>query len=123
MRRNLSATHARREALGFEAALDAENRRKGGQHAYVARGMYSGQLVALWDAFGKERVLVLRHEDLLADPQGTMRQVWRHIGVRTDVDAEPLRAHVGSYKEHFASDVEKVEALLGWDCSSWKPDA
>ena len=37
--------------------------------SYIDRGFYSSQLRRLWRFFGREQVLVLRHEQLRLSPQ------------------------------------------------------
>jgi hypothetical protein len=44
-------------------------------HSYVARGRYADQLAAWFAHFPRERLLVLRSEDLYADPAAVVRQV------------------------------------------------
>jgi hypothetical protein len=70
------------EDLGFTAALDAETDREkhldpalryARPHAYVGRGLYA-QLLRPWlELLGRDRVLVLRQEDLIKQPEGITR--------------------------------------------------
>ena len=87
------------EWLGFEAALDAEDGRLAGEeerllrdpaaaseahqhHSYVARGRYAPQLRRWFEALGRDRVLVVRSEDLYAEPAATFARVLEHLDVR-----------------------------------------
>jgi hypothetical protein len=85
------------EDLPFEAALEAEASRLAGEaarledpratssdhqhHSYEARGRYAEQIERMWQAVGRDRVLVLFSEDLSADPVGTMTAVHRFLGL------------------------------------------
>lgn len=90
----------------FEAAIDAEERRLAGvdhdrlrndpayysfehdQFTYLARGRYLEHLQAWLDSYPPEQVLVLRAEDMYADPGAVFSQVQRFLGIREcrDVD-------------------------------------
>jgi hypothetical protein len=86
------------ERLGFDAAVDAEADRLAGEEerivaeagyrsfahehqSYVAQGEYSRGLRRWFDAFGRERVLVLVSEELYADPQAAFASVCRFFGL------------------------------------------
>lgn len=86
------------EDLRFEAALDREEERLQGEedrlrgdpgatsfahqhHAYVARGRYAEQLERWYRAFPPDRLLLLRSEDLMADPAAVFREAIRSLGV------------------------------------------
>jgi Sulfotransferase domain len=82
----------------FERALAAEEKRLEGErerllndpmyrsfayrhHSYQARGRYAEQLAVWLELFPREQVLVLRSEDLFADPEATFAQVLRFLGL------------------------------------------
>jgi hypothetical protein len=86
------------ETLSFAEALDAEDRRLAGevermaedesyysfahQHfTYRAKGRYSEQLERWLSYFPREQLLVLRSEDLYADPTGATRSVASFLGL------------------------------------------
>jgi sulfotransferase family protein len=86
------------ETLSFEAALAAEGSRLAGEeerlasdplavsfahqhHGYVARGRYAEQLERWYEHVPLERLLLLRAEDLFADPAGELRRVADLLGV------------------------------------------
>ena len=87
------------ETLSFEEALTAEDDRLAGEeerlrrdpsatshahqhHAYVARGRYLEQLARWWTALPKDRLLLVRSEDLHADPGPAFDAICEHLGVR-----------------------------------------
>jgi hypothetical protein len=77
---------AAREPLStFAEALDAESDRKlaGWQHIwhYTGMGFYHQQLQRYLAECPREQLLVLFHEDLLADAAGTLARICRFIGV------------------------------------------
>ncbi len=58
-------------------------------HSYRARGLYSGQLRRLYRVFDRDRVLVIRAEDLLGSHDAVMRQVFAFLDVSTEVRVSP----------------------------------
>ncbi len=58
-------------------------------HSYRARGLYSRQLRNLYRVFPRERVLVVRAEDLLRDHDAVLRQVFAFLRVSTEVRVPP----------------------------------
>lgn len=131
--------HARGDdPLPFEQALNLESERCREalplQHrvfSYVDRGFYSQQLRRLWRFFGKEAVLVLRHEDLRANPQRSLETIWRHLDVPDGPTVEPLERNSRNndipmpeqarrrLRRLFWHEIGQLEALLDWDCSAW----
>jgi hypothetical protein len=83
----------------FEEALADEPRRiaEGWHHIWHYTGMsrYGEQLAHVLDVFPREQLLVLRHEDMTADPDAVLARVYAHLGVppvpRT-VDPDPHRS-------------------------------
>lgn len=76
------------EELDFFAALRAEEERRDagwGDIWWYARGSkYAAGIEAYAETFGRENLLVLRFEDLAADPAATLREVFGFL----EVDAE-----------------------------------
>ena len=60
---------------------------------FAAFSHYSMQLRPFLERFGRERVAVLIHERLLADPTGVMGGVYRWLGV------DAAAAHLSSFSE------------------------
>jgi len=105
--------HSRRlgdEELSFEEALAAEEERLSApdpadaaremhRHGYVAQGRYADFLERWYEEFGPERILIVRAEDMFADPAGTIEGVADFLGLppwRPD-SYEPLNE--GRYDE------------------------
>jgi len=104
--------HERRlgiETLSFEEAIDAEPDRTRGElervrgarwarsdslrhFSYQARGRYAEQLPRWFDAIGRERVLVLFFETLVAQPGETMERIASFLGL-SDAFEGPLPVH------------------------------
>jgi hypothetical protein len=74
-----------RESLSFAAALDAEEERVEQGWAwwwhYARRGYYAEQLAPFLEAFPREQVLLLLHDDLRRDPGGLLERVVAFLGV------------------------------------------
>ena len=86
------------EDLSFEYALQAEAARTAGaaellaadpaatsfahhHHAYVARGRYVEQLERWWRLIPRERLLLVRSEDLHRDPAPIFDAICAHLGI------------------------------------------
>jgi hypothetical protein len=95
------SVRAGRERLSFEEALAAEPERLAGEeerllaepgyrsdahrfHSYRVRGVYIDQLERWWAAVLRERLLVLRSEDMFADPGAVYRRVAAFLGLDAD---------------------------------------
>ena len=133
------------ETLPFEAALDAEEGRLAGEReriladgaypgrsylrfSYASRGRYLEQLLAWTDRYPSERLLVLRSEDLYADPAATWVQLVEFLGLppwdlrrfrnhsRSPGPSPPMAAGTRRRLEaYFAPHNERLSAHLGRD--------
>lgn len=129
------------EDLSFADALAAEADRTAGEEArmladptyvsfahrhqtYVAQGQYAPMLERWFDAFGRDRVLVVAAEEFYADPQSFLDQVTDQLGIpRRDLGTpEPFNAEPSAdmdptvrarLAEELADDIRAVEDLLG----------
>jgi hypothetical protein len=116
------------EALRCRQALPEQHR----VFSYLSRGYYSEQLRRLWSFFPREQTLILRQEQLLEDPVGTLPQVYAFLGVDPQPLTQPLRANTGSYsspmdpairaqlQELFNPEISQLEQMLGWDLNHWR---
>ena len=103
----------------------------------VAGGRYARTLHPFVKRFG-DRLLVLRHDEVVRDPGGAYESVLRHIGADPDFRPDGLErprfttrgldelvpldgADRRRLYRLFRSDVEELEALLDWDLSAWDP--
>lgn len=99
--------------------------------SFIQRGFYAPQIQALWDRFGKERVLVIKHDALLQKHDRTLSAVHKFLGIPT-IAIAPRRVHDRPYSTEmspatreqllatYAEDVSMVERMTGWDCTDWK---
>jgi hypothetical protein len=95
------SVRAGREPLSFEEALAAEPQRLAGEHqrlledpsyrgyahryhSYRTRGHYLEQLEAWWEHFPPRQLLVLRSEDMFAEPAAVYRQAAAFLGLEPD---------------------------------------
>ncbi len=138
------------EPRSFDDALDREEARLVGEedrlrldpratspayehHSYLARGRYADQLERWFDWFPREQVLVLRSEDLYADPPGTYRRTLEFLGLPDHdrrgaygkLHGHPDRpelspAQGARLREHFAPHNRRLADLLGTDV--WWPE-
>jgi hypothetical protein len=125
------------EPLSFLDAVAAEPERlttdRGRRlYSYLDRGFYARQLRRLFARVPRDRVLVLRSEELRRDHFGTLRRVFAFLGVDPDVHIEPGTVHAREYEvplpadvrrdltARFAADIGELERLLGWDLRGWR---
>ena len=73
------------EPLDFGAALDAEPERLAQNYGFLYRytdmGFYTDQLARYDEAFPRDQLLVLLHDDLRSDPAATYRRLFQFLGV------------------------------------------
>jgi len=86
------------EALSFEEAIDAEEKRLAGEeekirqnekyasfnhrhYSYLARSTYINQLPAWLNIFPREQLLILKSEDLYTAPASIVRQTLEYLNV------------------------------------------
>ncbi|CAN7204806.1 sulfotransferase [Phenylobacterium sp. LjRoot219] len=65
------------------------------EFSYVERGFYAEQFKRLFTRFPREQVLVLRAEDLRAEPAATLGAVRRHLGLPQAAAPAHRDVHVG----------------------------
>jgi hypothetical protein len=116
-----------REAERCREALPYQHR----VYSYVDRGFYLEQLRRLWSFFPKERVLVLKSDDLKRQPATTLKVVCDFLNIDALKGVEPLNVHSRPYnspmgkraREYLQSvfdlEIRGLERELGWDCSRW----
>lgn len=116
-----------KEEMRCKEALPLQHR----VFSYIDRGFYTHQIRRLWRLFGRERVLVLRQDELNNEPQKTINSVCDHLGVDRMVLSGSVYSNVGTYsarmrkEDHallvslFSPEIRQLEDLLGWDCGSW----
>ena len=127
----------------FEAAIADEDERLGKntraarrRFSYVDRGHFIGQLEALEQAYGRDRMHVMLLEDLKADRVATLEGAFRFLNVdvapahvieekwanRQPQSVEkPMRAETrGVLAERYRPSNERLGAWLGRDLSHWK---
>jgi hypothetical protein len=100
------------------------------EFSYVERGFYGEQLAQLFALFPREQVLVIRAEDLRAEPAGSLAAVRRFLGLAQAPPPEPREAHVGRDMDYgagltaedetwlrqvYARDQARLQALVGWN--------
>ena len=80
--------------------------------SYVARGHYAQQLEEYFKRFSRKQMLILKSEELFADPQMAVREVTDFLGIDpvTLSDVEVLNA--GTYLKSDSSEVEQVREEL-----------
>ena len=118
----------------FEQAVEDElaERTTARAHLYLERGQYARLLGRYFDLFGRDRLLVLRHDRLDLEPAAVMDECCRFLGlelfagnpaqllVRDNVRPYPAAMDPALHDRlvaHFAPHMQELEQLLGtgWD--------
>lgn len=126
------------ESLPFRQALLAESGRlassTNGQckpHSYIDRGFYSLQIARYLDRFPRHNLLILRHEDLVADFTKTYQDICEFLDINSPAQISNQKKHTLPYKEPisqddwqylaslFCNDITLLQKQLGWNCSHW----
>jgi hypothetical protein len=99
------------------------------EFSYVERGFYGEQLEQLFALFPREQALVLRAEDLRADPAAALAAVRRFLGLPQAPPPAPHEVHVGQdiaygseltaadagfLRAVYARDQARLKALVGF---------
>jgi hypothetical protein len=128
-----------REPLDFLDAIKAEEARAAAEaplqsrrYSYVDRGRYADQLARVFNFFPRDQVKMIKAEEFQANNRTTLRAVFEFLGLRAVGIAAAKDRNVVPYKremsaderrylcEIFATEIEKVERMLNWDCADWK---
>jgi Sulfotransferase domain len=129
-----------RDPLDFLEAIQAEKRRaaeaaplQSRRYSFVDRGRYAEQLERVFQFFPREQVRIIKAEEFRAKNQKTLNDVFAFLGVRPIAIASAKDRNVVPYEREMTFDerrylygilvgeIEKLEQMLGWDCSDWKP--
>lgn len=97
---------------GRQRVFDAEPWGFHREFSYVERGFYGAQIEHLLSLFPANQLLLLRAEDLEAQPQPTLEAVSRFLGVPPPPPVRPRRVHVGQAIAYPSSLTEADEKLL-----------
>jgi hypothetical protein len=101
--------------------------------SYVERGFYSEQMERVFRFFPREQVLVIKFDDLRRDYRTVTDRIFTFLGVPPFPRLKNREENIINYarpmtqsERHdlysmFRDDIAKLEQLLGWDCSDWKP--
>lgn len=128
-----------RESLDFLDALKEEPRRiaqplaiESRRFAYVDRGFYSDQLERVFSFFPREQVKVVKFEEFRNRKREALDAIFDFLGVKrlrkirdSDRNVVPYeRAMTGEERKYlgdvFATEIAKLEKMLGWDLADWK---
>ena len=129
----------RLESLDFLAAVQEEKNRAREampfqlrKFSYVDRGFYTEQIERVFRYFPREQVNILKFENFRRDPRVTLDEVCGFLGLEplqnlnnVETGSTPYaRKMTRSERQYlvdlYRSDVDRLEKLLGWDCSDWK---
>jgi len=120
------------DAVGAEPGRIAESAPKQlRKFSYVDRGRYGEQMERAFRLFPRERFLVIKYEEFRARQREMVEAVFRFLSL-SPVRFRAIEAHDIPYqrkileeeraavREILQSDIARLEALLGWDCSDWR---
>lgn len=100
-------------------------------YSYVDRGFYLKQLQRIWSYFPKNRVLIIKNEDLRKTPYQTLNGVcdflevdqFKSISIK-DVNSRAYELAMSAkerdyLRDVFTSEIKNLETVLNWDCKDW----
>jgi Sulfotransferase domain len=130
--KRLAETGASKEAARLRRARIARNRRS--VRSYLSRGLYAEQLERWYAHFPREQILVLRTEDMQADPAAVYGQVLDHLGLTHWSPPDFVQRNRASYapidpvlrerlEERFVEPNARLAELLGRDFGWTAPGA
>lgn len=127
------------EKLGFSEAIRAEKKRlENSQHrqhrvySYIDRGCYARQIKRIFNCFKKDQLYITKSEIFRMQPKKVLDEISDFLGVASIPMSNKIELHCGQYarsmrKEDFefirdelADDLSALEALLSWNCTSWR---
>jgi hypothetical protein len=127
------------ESLDFLDAVRAEKQRAEAarplqlrKYSYVDRGFYADQIERVFRFFPVEQVQVIKFENFRHDPRATMDATCKFLGLEplkkidnrennsTPYARKMAAAERQSLVDLYRRDIDRLEKLLGWDCSDWK---
>lgn len=127
------------EPLDFLAAVREEKNRAREampvqlrKFSYADRGFYAEQMERVFRCFPREQVHAIKFEDFRHDAQRTIDAVCNFLGIEpqkklnnVETGSTPYaRQMTASERQYlvdlYKNDIDRLEQLLGWDCSDWK---
>jgi hypothetical protein len=129
----------KQESLGFlEAIAEETNRIRAAlplqprRTSYLDRGFYFEQIERVFRFFSREQVHVIKFDDFRKNTPDVVNKVFTFLGVkplsvvknreqnRIAYERTVTREERQYVYEAYKADIERLEQLLGWDCSDWK---
>jgi hypothetical protein len=127
------------ESLDFFDAIAAEKQRANEarplqlrKYSYVDRGFYAEQIERVFHFFPREQVHVIKFEQFRGDPRRVLDQTCAFLDIEPlrkidnrennstpyarEITAQERQTLINLYRD----DIERLEKILGWDCSDWK---
>ncbi|MEP6974852.1 MAG: sulfotransferase domain-containing protein [Spartobacteria bacterium] len=128
-----------RETLGFREAIAAEIQEKetspslqSRRRSYVDRGYYFEQMERVFRFFPRAQVRVIKFEEFRKRTAETVNEVFRFLGLEPLAKIRNREQNQIPYEKKitpeerqylyrlYEDDINRLEDLLGWDCSDWK---
>lgn len=116
------------EASRIASPLSLESRR----FSYVDRGFYTEQLARFLKLFPHQQLKVVKFEEFRHRQLQAINAIFEFLGVKPVQSVRSKDRNIVPYKREmtsaerkhlygiFAGEIEKLEELLGWDCTDWK---
>lgn len=127
------------EPLDFMDAVQAEKQRAEKarpfqlrKYSYVDRGFYAEQIERVFRFFPREQMQAIKFENFRRDPGATLDATCEFLGIEplkkidnrennsTPYARKMTAAERQSLVDLYRRDIERLEKVLGWDCSDWK---
>jgi Sulfotransferase domain len=100
--------------------------------SYVDRGFYADQIQRVFRYFPREQVELIKFENFRREARKTLDAVCNFLGIEplqklnnVETGSTPYARKMTSRERQYLvdlykSDIDRLEKLLGWDCSDWK---
>jgi hypothetical protein len=100
--------------------------------SYVDRGFYAEQIERAFRFFPREQVQVIKFENFRRDPRSTLDATCEFLGLDSlkkidnrENNSTPYARRMTAVERQalvdlYRNDIDRLEKLLGWDCSDWK---
>lgn len=129
-RRRIEPFETFKEALAAESARLAQGGTNRRYFSYMDRGNYSVQIKRILQYFPPEQLLILENSELKNNHDNTLKKIFNYLGVDDKYTTPHKMVHrniykpmenqdIVSLKTFYKNDIQELEKITNWDCTSW----
>ena len=121
------STAIRQESVRCQEALPLQHR----IFSYTDRGFYSKQIKRIWRFFPRNQTLFIKYDDFKTDYKKALKEISSFLDI-SEFKCSNIKVNLSPYanvlsnsdynylSELYFNEIQKLEAMLNWDCSKWK---